>query len=216
MESQKVFRDRWPGMRAFYLDWLRRETGREIPEISVNRLIEADVIAGLQFCRAEFQGFLEIGCGAALPSLTIRSLGRSHVRAFDVNLEMVAKARGMARAAGVSLSVSCRDFDFHQWPGGGSWMWIAVKPRDPIGGDAFMQRIVARGMSQGVGLGLVPRYGPERNAGDYKQRCANLAERLKNRGYAVTVRRLEKDLPLVGILAIPGETGGNRVTETSG
>lgn len=203
-------------MQKFYLEWLNRESARTLPETRVSRLFEADIVAGIMFYRHDFQGFLEIGCGAALPALTIRALGGTEVNAFDVNLETVIKAREMARKAGVDLSISCRDFDFNDWPGGGHWMWIAVKPRDAAGGDALLERIVARGISQRVGLGLVPRYGPERNDGDYGQRCAGLAERLRNRGYAVNTRRLVSDLPLVGIVAIPGEVGGNQVTETFG
>jgi len=96
-------------------------------------------------------------------------------------------------------------------------MWIAVKPRDAAGGDALLERIVARGILKRVGLGLVPRYGPERNDGDYGQRCASLVDRLKNLGYQVSFRRLVEDLPLVGIVAIPGRSGdGQAVTETFG
>jgi len=195
-------------MQVIYQQWLEGKLGRNISNETVVMLMEADIAVGRLVCERGLDGVLEIGCGFALPSIVIARLGGAkEITAFDLDLDLLNKARKMVAASGERITLDCRDFDCIAPPAGPGWGWIAVKPRGVDGGDGLMERIVVRGVQRQVSLVLVPRYGPEAHSDAYGRRCRGLAERLRGYGYGVEVHRLHKRLPLQAVVAMPREMG---------
>jgi len=72
-------------------------------------LLEISVKFGERLSNYLTSGFVEIGCGMAIPSLTLAKLGRPDVLAIDVDSEIIAKAEAIKERVGCELEIRCAD-----------------------------------------------------------------------------------------------------------
>ncbi|HDP95791.1 MAG TPA: class I SAM-dependent methyltransferase [Candidatus Aminicenantes bacterium] len=205
-----LFPLKWPEMIRLYHHWLEHNLNRAVAARWVLQLLDADAMLALNAARSSISRFVEIGCGAAIPSIAIARLGRRDVSAFDVDLEMVRVARKMINLAGVDVALECRDFHYVRLCGGKDWIWIAAKPRGVHDKKRLLECIVKEGIKEKAGLALVPAYGPDPDQSAYRRGCEKLVCRLWNAGYGVTMQRLSPWFPLQGIVALQH---GNRQGE---
>ena len=202
---KKLFPAESRSMLVVYREWLQGDLRQNVDESRVSELMEADVMFGKRIFAGGFSDFLEIGCGLALPALTLKCLGGGYVWAFDLNLRIVGFAQRMSRAAGQKIRLECRDFRYSRFPSAENTIWFANKPWGADGGDSLLWEILARAVKKRVSLALVPRIGPEESHGDYKCRCRRVTDRLVMSGYSTDSGKLHPRMPLNWILARPPE-----------
>ena len=202
---KELFPSESRSMLVVYREWLQGDLGKSVDESRVSELMEADVMLGKRIYDGGFSDFLEIGCGLAIPAITVKRLGGANVRAFDVNLRIVDFARRMINAAGQKIQLECRDFSYSRFNLAKNTIWFANKPRSVDGGDDLVWEIMERVVKKGVSLALVPRIGSEESHGNYQSRCHRVTERLRMSGYATDSGQLHPRMPLWWIMARPTE-----------
>ena len=125
-------------MLLVYREWLQDDLSKSVDESQFCELLEADALFGKRIYDGGFSDFLEIGCGLAIPAITVKCLGGGNVGAIDVNLRIMGFALRMSHVAGQNIQLECRDFRYSRFSLAKNTIWFANKPRGADGGDDLL------------------------------------------------------------------------------
>lgn len=146
-----------------------------------------------QYLDKKEQRFIEIGCGLAIPSLTLLKLGFSNGEAFDSHTNSIILGQRLNEDLGLNLEYTIQDFfkwkpKFYERP-----FLIADKPRgseyDRLGNYHFEQSIVDFAIEKDSNLAIVPCKEEDMEEKTYLERCNSYIEVLESKGYQVNITK---------------------------
>jgi len=199
-----VFPRDWRYVLDVYKDFLASTGARAVnSEDTLLALLEVGVRFGERISRLHVNGFVEIGCGMAIPSLALARLGHTKGRAIDVDPEVLARAEDLKRRLGCELKIECRDvFEDRPelWNGD---LLIAEKPASYKKNVLEVEYNIANWCKiEGHDLAMIPSYLPEDTPARHSERCGTYERKLRQVGFKVENRRVCEPLPFRWIIAI--------------
>jgi len=99
-----VFPDDWKYILNVYNNFISTDGTQKIDEAILLTLLEIGVRFGEKLSELHMNGFVEIGCGLAIPSLTLAKLGNSG-RAVDVDSEVLIYVQDLKNHLGCNLKI---------------------------------------------------------------------------------------------------------------
>jgi 2-polyprenyl-3-methyl-5-hydroxy-6-metoxy-1,4-benzoquinol methylase len=87
-----IFTDDWQYILEVYHKYICPPGDEPVSEKLLLILLEIGVRFGERLSQYQTNGYVEIGCGLAIPSLTLAKLGRSDILAIDIDPKIITKA----------------------------------------------------------------------------------------------------------------------------
>ena len=137
--------------------------------------VEISVLLGALVAYHKPAAFVEIGCGLAIPSLTLVKMGITSGNAFDIEHRV---HWGRELASDLGLTLECIERDFYQWDADlpkGTFL-IADKPGSVKKNDNKMESDIVRlAIKLSLNIALIPYLGKSKHI---LRRCAEYARKL--------------------------------------
>jgi len=198
-----VFPDDWQDILQTYMGLLSatgsRFDGEELPLA----LVEVGVIFGSRLSELALGGFVEIGCGLGIPSLTLAKLGRTGGRAVDVDAKVLARAEGLRQRLGCDLDFQCRDVFADRPELENGQMLIAEKPASYKKNTLEVEYKIANWCKiERHNLAMIPSFLETDTFAAYTERCGEYDRKLRQVGFKVDNRQVYERLPYRWIIAL--------------
>jgi len=104
-----IFTDDWQHILEVYHKFICPPGSDPVNEKLPLILLEIGVRFGERLSQYQTNGYVEIGCGLAIPSLTLAKLGCSDILAIDIDPKVVAKAEAIKEKVGCDFEIRCAD-----------------------------------------------------------------------------------------------------------
>ncbi|GAI79810.1 unnamed protein product, partial [marine sediment metagenome] len=104
-----VFPEDWQYILSIYKDFLSSTGSQGASENLLLILPEIGVKFGERLSQLRLNGFVEIGCGLAIPSLTLAKLGHTAGKAIDIDPKILAHVEDLKDRLGCELEIQCSD-----------------------------------------------------------------------------------------------------------
>ena len=104
-----IFPDDWQCILDVYKGFLCSIGPETATEELLLALLEVGVRFGERLSKVKPNGFIEIGCGLAIPSLTLAKLGNREVKAVDIDSIVLSLCEHLTKKLGCFLEFQCRD-----------------------------------------------------------------------------------------------------------
>lgn len=95
-----IFTDDWPYILEVYRQFLSHPGAEAMNEIVLLIMLEISVGFGDRVSEYRKTGLVEIGCGLAIPSLTLAESGCPDILAIDIDLRGAPTGLGLAASGG--------------------------------------------------------------------------------------------------------------------
>jgi len=165
-------------------------------------LLEVGVRFGERISQLHLNGFVEIGCGMAIPSLTLAKLGHTKGTAIDVDPKILAGAEDLKRRLGCDLEIECRDVFGDRPELRNGDLLIAEKPASYKRNVLEVEYTIANWCKiEGHDLAMIPSYLHEDTPTSHSERCETYKRKLRQVGFKVENRRVHEQLPFRWIIA---------------
>ena len=148
--------------------------------------VEKDVRIAKAIAEHEPEHFIEIGCGLAIPSLTLTKLGYSG-EAFDIGRGWFPYIDALKERLELDLKVD--EIDFFDWEPNlpeGTFL-IAEEPRENRGRN-LEEGVLELAIKQGLNLAMIPVIKGTEKERSYRDQ--EIADRLSSEGYNTEIMRL--------------------------
>jgi len=148
-------------------------------------------------------GFVEIGCGLAIPSLTLARLGNTGIRAIDIDPKVLAWVQELKRRLECELEIQCRDV-FEDRPGLQQGdLLLAEKPASYKTSVLEVEYTIRNWCAiEGHNLALIPSYMGTDTVESYSERCEKYGKKLKQAGFKVENKQIREPLPFRWLIAM--------------
>ena len=148
-------------------------------------------------------GFVEIGCGLAIPSLTLARLGRTGVRAIDIDHKVLACAEDLKNRLGCELEIQCSDIFENRPELQKGELLIAEKPASYKKSILEVEYNIRNWCAiEGHNLALIPSYMGTDTVASYSEKCEKYEKKLKQVGFKVENKQICEPLPFRWLIAI--------------
>lgn len=199
---EMVFPDDWQSMLNVYKDFIYSTGSQPVNENLLLILLEIGVRFGERLSRLHPDGFVEIGCGLAIPSLTLAKLGHTNGRAVDIDPKILSYAEDMRDRLGYDLKFQCRDvFEDRPELQKGDLL-IAEKPASYKKNILEVEYNIRNWcVIEGHNLAVIPSFMDTDTLISYSLRCEKHEKRLRQVGFKVENRQICEQLPFRWLIA---------------
>jgi len=104
-----IFSDDWQYISHVYKNFLRTIGIQTATENLQFALLEIGVKFGKRLSQLKPNRFVEIGCGLAIPSLTLAKLGKRRVKVIDIDPKVLTYVEDLKNRLGCELEIQCSD-----------------------------------------------------------------------------------------------------------
>ncbi|RKY08975.1 MAG: hypothetical protein DRP65_08395 [Planctomycetota bacterium] len=197
-----IFPDDWQYILEVYRQAASPPGTEQFEDRLLLILLEISVKFGERLSNYLTSGFVEIGCGMAIPSLTLAKLGRPDVLAIDVDSEIIAKAEAIKEKVGCDLEIRCADVFKDRPKLQKGQMLIAEKPASYKKNTLEVEYNISNWCKiEGYNFAIIPMFLTTDTRGLYFQRCAKYEKKLRQTGFKVENKRVVNELPIRWLIA---------------
>jgi hypothetical protein len=199
---RKIFRHEWKDILKIYKGFVLSNGGGHVMDDVLLYFIEISVRFGERLNELFASGFLEIGCGMGIPSLTLARLGRTNVRAYDVDPKVIICAQQLRKELACDIEIGCLDV-FNEKPAlGSNDVLIAEKPASYKKNPREVEYSIAnRCKVERHDLGMILSFLPDDTISTYDEICNNHYKKLCQAGFKVENERICEKLPFRWLIA---------------
>jgi len=199
---EMVFPDDWQSMLNVYKDFIYSTGSQPVNENLLLILLEIGVRFGERLSRLHPDGFVEIGCGLAIPSLTLAKLGHTNGRAVDIDPKILSYAEDMRDRLGYDLEFQCRDVFEDRPELQKGELLIAEKPASYKKNILEVEYNIRNWcVIEGHNLAVIPSFMDTDTLISYSLRCEKHEKRLRQVGFKVENRQICEQLPFRWLIA---------------
>lgn len=199
---RKIFSDEWKDILKIYKGFVLSSGGGHVMDDVLLYFIEIGVRFGERLNKLSATGFLEIGCGLGIPSLTLSRLGRTGVRAFDIDPKVIICAQQLRKELACDTEIGCIDV-FDQKPALGlNDVLIAEKPASYKNNPREVEYSIAnRCKVERHDFGMIPSFLADDTIVSYDEMCSSHQKKLCQAGFKVENERVCEKLPFRWLIA---------------
>jgi len=200
---KSIFPKYWQYILKVYKDFLCSTGSQVANEDLILTLLEIGVRFGERISQLPMDGFVEIGCGLAIPSLTLARLGNAGVRAIDIDPRILARAEDLKNRLGCELEIQCSDIFENRPELQKGELLIAEKPASYKKSILEVEYNIRNWCAiEGHNLALIPSYMGTDTVESYSERCEKYEKKLKQVGFKVENKQICEPLPFRWLIAI--------------
>lgn len=197
-----IFPDDWQYILNVYKDFIYSTGCPTVNENLLLTLLEVGVRFGERLSRLHPDGFVEIGCGLAIPSLTLAKLGHANGRAVDIDPKVLSYAEDMRDRLGCDLEFQCRDVFEDRPKLQKGELLIAEKPASYKKNILEVEYNIRNWCTiEGHNLAVIPLFMDTDNLTSYSLRCEKHEKKLRPVGFKVENRQICEQLPFRWLIA---------------
>jgi len=198
-----IFKDDWQYLLQVYHKFICPPGSNPVNERLPLILLEIGVRFGERLSQYQTNGYVEIGCGLAIPSLTIAKLGRPDVLAIDVDPKVVFKAQAIKEDLGCDFEIQCADVFKDRPKLLKGQMLIAEKPASYKQNTLEVEYIISNWCKiEGHNFAIIPTFLGTDTPDSYSERCAKYEKKLKQVGFKVENKQAVNELPVRWLIAV--------------
>jgi len=198
-----LFTEDWPYILEVYRQFVSQPGAEAINDKVLLVLLEIGVRFGERLSEYRKTGFVEIGCGLAIPSLTLAKLGCSGVLAIDVDPKVVAKAEAIKEEVGCDFEIRCADVFEDRPKLQNGQMLIAEKPASYKRNTLEVEYTISNWCKiEGHNFALIPTFLDTDTLDSYGERCAKYEKKLRQNGFKVENKQACDELPVRWLIAV--------------
>ena len=196
-----IFPNEWEHILSVYKGFICFGVTQKADEGLLLTLLEIGVRFGERLSELHMNGFIEIGCGLAIPSLTLAKLGKSG-RAVDVDSEVIIYVQNLKNHLECNLKIECRDIFENRPKLKKRELLIAEKPASYKKNILEVEYNIANWCKiEGHHLAMIPTYSNDDTLLSYSEKCEKYEKNLKQVGFKVENRQVCKKLPFRWLIA---------------
>jgi len=198
-----VFADDWQYMLEVYRQVASPPGTEQFKDKLLLLLLEISVRFGERLSNYRTNGFVEIGCGLGIPSLTLAKSGCSDVLAIDIDSKIVAKAEAIKERVGCDLEIRCADIFKDRPKLEKGQMLIAEKPASYKKNTLEVEYIISNWCKiEGHNFAIIPMFLSTDTRDSYSERCAKYEKKLRQSGFKVENKQAVDELPVRWLIAV--------------
>lgn len=200
---KSIFPDSWQYILEVYRQAASPPGTEQFEDKLLLILLEISVKFGERLSNYVTSGFVEIGCGMAIPSLTLAKLGRPDVLAIDVDSEIIAKAEAIKEKVGCDLEIRCADVFKDRPKLREGQMLIAEKPASYKKNTLEIEYNISNWCKiEGYNFAIIPMFLTADTRDSYFERCAKYEKKLRQTGFKVENKQACEELPVRWLIAV--------------
>jgi len=201
-EFKKIFKNEWKDIFKIYKNF-SLSAGAQADDSLLLAFLEVGVRFGERLFSIPAGKFIEIGCGMAIPSLSLVKLGHKNITAIDIEPKILSYAEAISKAAKCQLDLQCYDI-FEKRPKlEYNDMLIAEKPasykKDPL---EVEYKVMNWCKIEGYDFALIPSFLKKDTVGSYSERCEKYQRRTKQVGFKIENKQAFDQLPYRWLIAV--------------
>ena len=198
-----IFTDDWQYILEVYHKFICPPGSEPVNEKLPLILLEIGVRFGERLSQYQTKGYVEIGCGLAIPSLTLAKLGCSGVLAIDVDPKVVAKAEAIKEKVGRDFEIRCADIFEDRPKLQNGQMLIAEKPASYKRNTLEVEYAISNWCRiESHNFALIPTFLDTDTLDSYSERCAKYEKKLRQNGFKVENKQACDELPVRWLIAV--------------
>ena len=198
-----IFPDNWQYILEVYHRFICPPGSKPVNEKLPLILLEIGVRFGERLSQYQTNGFVEIGCGLAIPSLTIAKLGFSDVLAIDIDPKVVSKAAAIKEHADCDFEIRCADIFIDRPKLQKDQILIAEKPASYKRNTLEVEYNISNWCKiEGYNFAIIPTFLGTDTPDSYSERCAKYEKKLRQVGFKVENKQACEQLPVRWLIAV--------------
>ncbi|HDN65949.1 MAG TPA: class I SAM-dependent methyltransferase [Methanosarcinales archaeon] len=202
LRLEAIFPDDWQSMLNVYKDFIYSTGSQPVTENLLLTLLEIGVRFGERLSRLHPDGFVEIGCGLAIPSLTLATSGHTVGRAVDIDPKVLSYAEDIRDRLGCDLEFQCRDVFEDRPKLQKGELLIAEKPASYKKNILEVEYNLRNWCTiEGHNLAVIPSFMDGDDLISYSLRCEKHGKKLRQVGFKVENRQICEQLPFRWLIA---------------
>ena len=200
---EQIFSEKWSEILDIYKTFVQSIGCTNVSENLIFSLVEIGVRFGERISKLRMSGFIEIGCGLAIPSLTLSKLGKANGTAIDIDNKPLIYAEEIRKIVKCDLKFQCTDV-FEKKPVlQKGELLVAEKPASYKNNILEMEYKIRNHCTiEGFNLALIPSYLGTDTIDSYSDRCAMYANKFKQTGFKVENQQILETLPFRWLIAV--------------
>ena len=196
-----VFPDDWEYILNIYGEFIQ-STGCKANDKVLLMLLDVGVRFGERLAQLHPRGFVEIGCGMGIPSLTLAKLGCMNGRAMDIDSKILSFGERLREHLGCDLQIQCSDVFEDRPELEKGEILIAEKPASYKKNVLEVEYNIRNWcVIKGHNLAVIPSYMETDTPDSYSERCAMHEKKLKQVGFKVENEIICEPLPYRWLIA---------------
>ena len=197
-----IFPDDWQYILKVYKDFMFSSGAKSVNEKLLLMLIEIGVRFGERLSNLQMNGFVEIGCGLGIPSLTIAKLNSNRVIAIDVDQKILDYAQDLNDSLECDVELECYDIFEDRPKLQKGYILIAEKPASYKKNILEVEYNIRNWcVIEGHNLAVIPSYMDTDTFDSYSERCSMHEKKLRQVGFKVENKQICEQLPFRWLIA---------------
>jgi len=200
---KEIFPEDWQYILDIYKDFISSIGSQVDNEYLFLALLETGVKFGERLSQLNLNGFIEIGCGLAIPSLTLARLGHTGGKAIDIDPKVLDCVEGLNNRLGCKLEIKCCDIFENRPKLQRGELLIAEKPASYKKSILEVEYNIRNWCAiEGHNFTIIPSYLNTDTVASYYERCGKYEKKLKQAGFKVENQQICAQLPFQWLIAI--------------
>jgi len=199
---KQIFKDEWKDIFKIYKDF-SFAAGAQADDKFLLAFLEVGARLGERLFQIPAGRFVEIGCGMAIPSLSLVKLGHTNVTAIDIEPKILSYAEAIRKVVECQLDIQCYDI-FEKRPKlENNDMLIAEKPASYKKHPLEVEYMIMNWCKiEGYDFAIIPSFLKTDTIDSYSDRCEKYQRRLKQVGFKVENKKACDQLPYRWLIAV--------------
>jgi len=199
---KQIFKDEWKDIFEIYKNFIL-SAGAQANDNLLLAFLEVGASLGERLFSIPAERFVEIGCGMAIPSLSLVKLGHKNVTAIDIEPKILSYAEAISKAAKCQLDLQCYDI-FEKRPKlENNDMLIAEKPLSYKKAPLEVEYMIMNWCKiERYDFTLIPSVLKKDTIDSYSERCEKYQRRAKQVGFKVENKQACDQLPYRWLIAV--------------
>jgi len=200
---ETIFSDNWQDILGIYRKFICPPGSKPVHETLPLILLEIGIRFGERLSQYQANGYLEIGCGLAVPSLTLATLGCSDVMAIDIDPKVVVLAEELRERVGCDFEIRCADIFKDRPKLQKGQLLIAEKPASYKKNTLEVEYHISNWCKiEGHNFAIIPTFLDTDTLSSYPERCAKYEKKLRQVGFKVENKQACQELPVRWLIAV--------------
>ena len=197
-----IFPDDWQYIFNVYKGFLLTIGIQTATEDLQFALLEIGVRFGKRLSQLNPNRFVEIGCGLAIPSLTLAKLGKRRIKTIDIDPKVLSYVEDLKNRMGCELEIQCSDIFKNRPKLQKGELLIAEKPASYKRNILEVEYNISNWCKiEGHNFAMIPSYLNEDTLISYYERCWKYEKKLKQVGFNVENKQVYDRLPFRWLIA---------------
>jgi len=198
-----IFPDSWRYILDVYRRFISPPGSKLVNDKLPLILLEIGARFGERLSQYQGSGFVEVGCGLAIPSLTLAKLGCSDVTAIDIDPRILSEAEAIRDHVQCDFEIRCADIFKNRPKLQEGQMLVAEKPASYKENVLEVEYSISNWCKiEGHNLAIIPTFVRIDTRDSYAERCARYENKLRQVGFKVENEQACEELPIRWLIAV--------------